>query len=336
MNDLSDKDPDRPLSAERALSIAVLVPCYNEAKTIANVVEDFRKSLPGARIYVYDNNSSDRTAEAALQAGAIVRAERRQGKGYVVRRMFADIDADVYLLADGDATYDAKAAPRLVAELLAGPYDQVNGARVRQSAEAYRTGHVLGNRVLSGLVSYIFGAQSRDMLSGYKALSRRFVKSFPAASTGFEIETELLVHALDLDAPMSEIDTDYCERPPGSVSKLSTIKDGFRILGLIVHLVRDLLPLQFFSFIGALAIFASVAAGTPVILEFSATGLVPRLPTAVLAVGLMIVGVIAVFAGLILDSVARGRRETKLLAYLRHTSALGGEVRRPHHGPSSI
>jgi glycosyltransferase involved in cell wall biosynthesis len=309
-------DEIRPAVA--APSIAVLVPCYNEASTIPNVVKSFRSSLPDARIYVYDNNSSDDTAERARKAGAIVRTERRQGKGYVVRRMFADIDADVYLLVDGDATYDAKAAPRLIAELLAGPYDKVNGARVRQSLEAYRAGHALGNKLLSGLVSSIFGAYSRDMLSGYKALSRRFVKSFPTTSIGFEIETELLIHALDLDVPMSEIDTDYGERPPGSVSKLSTIKDGLRILGLIVHLVRDLLPLQFFSLIGALMILASLVAGTPVIVEFSQTGLVPRLPTAVLAVGLMIIGIVSIFAGLILDSVAKGRRESKLLAYLTH------------------
>lgn len=304
-------------------SVAVLVPCYNEAKTIADVVESFRRSLPDARIYVYDNNSSDGTADIARQAGAIVRSERRQGKGYVVRRMFADVDADIYLLVDGDATYDADAAPRLIGELLSGPYDKVNAARVHQSVKAYRAGHVFGNKLLSGLVSSIFGAHSRDMLSGYKALSRRFVKSFPAASVGFEIETELLVHALDLDAPMSEIDADYRERPPGSASKLSTLKDGFRILGLIFHLVRDLLPLQFFSLIGALLIFLSVAVGIPVVLEFAATGLVPRLPTAVLAVGLMIVGVISIFAGLILDSVAKGRRETKLLAYLAHAPASG-------------
>jgi len=327
MDDLSDGKLRHSLAAGPAQSIAVLIPCYNEAKTIASVVASFRSSLPDARIYVYDNNSSDGTAETAREAGAIVRTERRQGKGYVVRRMFADIDADIYLLVDGDATYDAKAAPRLIAELLAGPYDKVNGARVHRSVDAYRAGHVLGNKLLSGLVSYIFGAQSRDMLSGYKVLSRRFVKSFPATSIGFEIETELLVHALDLDVPMSEIETDYCERPPGSVSKLSTIKDGIRILGLIVHLVRDLLPLQFFSLVGGLLIFASTAVGIPVVVEFSATGLVPRLPTAVLAVGLMIVGVIAIFAGLILDSVAKGRRETKLLAYLSHASASSDRVR---------
>ena len=299
-----------------APTIAVLVPCYNEAQTIAGVVQSFRMNLPEAQIYVYDNNSTDGTAEVARKAGAIVRRERRQGKGYVVRRMFADVEADICVLVDGDGTYDAAAAPGLVRELLAGPFDQVNGVRIHKSAKAYRAGHVVGNRLLSTLVSLIFGKYGRDMLSGYKALSRRFVKSFPAMSTHFEIETELLVHALDLDLPISETETDYRERPEGSASKLSTIGDGLRILWLILHLVRDLLPLQFFSCVGAVFVIASLASGIPVILEFFATGLVPRLPTAVLAVGLMLVGIIAVFTGLILDSVAKGRREIKLLAYL--------------------
>jgi glycosyltransferase involved in cell wall biosynthesis len=233
------------------LTIAVLVPCYNEARTIADVVRNFRMSLPEAQIYVYDNNSTDGSGDLARKAGAIVRKERRQGKGYVVRRMFADVEADVCVLVDGDGTYDAGAAPRMVRELLAGPFDQVNGVRIHKSAEAYRAGHVVGNRLLSGLVSLIFGKHGSDMLSGYKALSRRFVKSFPAMSTRFEIETELLVHALDLDLPISEVETDYRERPEGSMSKLSTIKDGLRILWLILHLVRDLLPLQFFSGVGA-------------------------------------------------------------------------------------
>ncbi|SFH95259.1 Glycosyltransferase involved in cell wall bisynthesis [Bosea sp. OK403] len=306
-----------------SLAIAVLIPCHNEALTIAAVVRSFRESLPGAAIYVYDNNSSDGTAEAARQAGAIVRGERRQGKGYVVRRMFSDVEADIYLLVDGDATYEAEAAPRLVAELLAGPYDKVNGARVHHRHDAYRRGHVLGNRVLTGLVSRIFGAHSRDMLSGYKVLSRRFVKSFPATSNGFEIETELLVHALDLDVPMSEIETLYKERPAGSESKLSTFKDGFRIFGLILHLVRDLLPLQFFTLIGTLFVLSSIGLGVPVILAFIETGWVMRLPTAVLSVGLMIAGLLAFVTGLILDSVARGRREKKLIAYLGHPAAGG-------------
>ena len=314
MTTLASK-PARAIDASGP-SIAVLVPCYNEARTIASVVRGFRKSLPYAKVYVYDNNSTDGTAEVAQAAGAIVGKERRQGKGHVVRRMFAAIEADIYVLVDGDATYDPGAAPRLATELLAGPFDMVNGARLHQSAGAYRAGHVLGNKLLSGLVSLIFGAQNRDMLSGYKALSRRFVKSFPATSAGFEIETELLVHALDLDLPISEIETEYHERTPGSLSKLSTIKDGMRVLWMILHLVRDLLPLQFFSAIGSIFMLASIAAGIPIISEYIATGLVPRLPTAVLAVGLMIVGILSLFSGLILDSVAKGRREAKLLAYL--------------------
>lgn len=304
-------------------SIAVLVPCYNEAITIAEVVDAFRKALPQARIFVYDNNSQDETAAVAARAGAIVRTEIRQGKGHVVRRMFSDVEADVYVLVDGDATYEAAAAPRLVARLLAGPYDKINGARIHEAQAAYRPGHVLGNRMLSGLVSWLFGAQSRDMLSGYKVLSRRFVKSFPATSGGFEIETELLVHALDLRVPMSEMDTVYKERPAGSTSKLSTFKDGFRILGLILHLVRDLRPLQFFSLLGTAFFASSIMISVPVIIGFMETGLVARLPTAVLAVGLMLTALLALVTGLILDSVARGRREAKLLSYLRHPAPGG-------------
>lgn len=296
--------------------IAVLIPCYNEAVTVARVVADFRAALPGADIYVYDNNSRDDTAAIARQAGAIVRTERRQGKGNVVRRMFADVEADIYVMVDGDGTYEADAAPRLVAELTSGPFDKVNGARVHTSAAAYRRGHQFGNRLLSGLVSTLFGAQSRDMLSGYKALSRRFVKSFPASTQGFEIETELLIHTLDLDLPMSELDTAYDERPEGSESKLSTVKDGVRILWLVFELVRDLMPLQFFGVVGLVLIALSLLMGVPVVVDFLETGLVPRLPTAVLATGTMMLGFLCMLAGLILDSVARGRRETKRLAYL--------------------
>jgi glycosyltransferase involved in cell wall biosynthesis len=298
--------------------IAVLVPCYNEAATVATVVADFRAALPAAEVYVFDNNSTDGTADVAAKAGAIVRREGRQGKGNVVRRMFADVEAEVYILVDGDATYDAAAAPKLVAELLSGPYDKVNGARVHLSQAAYRPGHVFGNKLLTGLVGRFFGTRSKDMLSGYKVLSRRFVKSFPAKSSGFEIETELLVHALELDVPMSELDTDYSERPPGSQSKLSTIRDGWRILNLILHLIRDLKPLQFFGTIAAGLVLASLVLAAPIVVEFLRTGLVPRLPTAVLSVGLMLSGLFCFFAGLILDSVARGRREAKLIAYLAH------------------
>lgn len=312
----------RPQTLDRVCSypgaIAVLIPCFNEAATIASVIEQFRASLPDAQIYVYDNNSRDGTAETAERAGAIVRRERRQGKGNVVRRMFSDVEADIYLLVDGDATYDAAAAPALISELCAGPYDKVNASRRHERPDAYRPGHVFGNKMLSGLVGRIFGASSTDMLSGYKVLSRRFVKSFPATSNGFEIETELLVHALDLDVPMSEIETLYRERPAGSVSKLSTFKDGFRILGLILHLIRDLLPLQFFAAIGTLFALSSIVLAAPVVVTFLETGLVPRLPTAVLSLGLMIAGLLSLVTGLILDSVARGRREQKLLVYLAH------------------
>ena len=299
------------------LRIAVLIPCYNESMTVQRVVEDFAKALPGATIYVYDNNSSDGTAKIAAATGAIVRTERRQGKGNVVRRMFADVDADIYVLVDGDATYEAEAAPRLVDLLLDGPYDKVNGARVHQSSLAYRPGHQFGNFMLTWLVSSAFGAQSKDMLSGYKVLSRRFVKSFPARSSGFEIETELLVHALDLDMPMAEAETAYAERLPGSQSKLSTVRDGLRILSLILYLVRDRKPLAFFLTTALVLAMLSLALGTPVILEFFETGLVRRLPTAVLSTGLMLIAAVSVFSGLILDSVAKGRHESKLLAYLR-------------------
>lgn len=299
-------------------TIAVLIPCYNEATTIDKVVSDFRRVLPQAQIYVYDNNSTDGSAEKAARAGAVVRSERRQGKGHVVRRMFADVDADAYLLVDGDATYEADAAPRLLLELVSGPFDKVNGARVPENAAAYRQGHEFGNKLLSALVALAFGAQSRDMLSGYKVLSRRFVKSFPSTSTGFEIETELLVHALDLGVPMSEVDTVYVERPPGSHSKLSTLKDGVRIMWMILQLIRDLLPFQFFSSLGACLVALSVLAGVPIIIEYVETGLVPRLPTAVLSTGLMLLGFLSLFSGVILDSVAKGRKAMKMLVYLSY------------------
>jgi glycosyltransferase involved in cell wall biosynthesis len=312
------KQDESPSNVPADIEVAVLIPCYNEATTVASVISEFRQALPHARIYVYDNNSVDETAAVAASAGAIVRTERRQGKGNVVRRMFSDIDADVYLIVDGDATYDATAAPAMVREILSGPYDKVNGARVHASEQAYRPGHVLGNRLLTSLVSTFFGDQSRDMLSGYKALSRRFVKTFPAVSGGFEIETELLIHALQLGVPMSEIETEYKERPVGSVSKLATYKDGLRILLLIFHLIRDLLPLQFFLSVAAVLALVAIGFGTPVFLEYLSTGLVPRFPTLIAASAVMILAFLSVFAGLILDSVARGRKEAKLLAYLAY------------------
>jgi hypothetical protein len=299
-----------------ALSIAVLIPCYNEALTIGTVVRDFRAALPGAAIYVYDNNSSDGTLEAARAAGAIVRKETRQGKGNVVRRMFADIEADVYLMVDGDATYDAASAARLIDALIHGPCDMVNGARVDTSVKAYRLGHRFGNRLLTGLVSKIFGQMTSDMLSGYKAFSRRYVKSFPAHARGFEIETELMVHALELRMGIDEVSTPYAERPEGSVSKLNTVRDGFRILSMIGLFVKEERPVQVFSILSGVLGLTALLLGIPVVLEWMATGLVARFPTAILASALMITAVMALFSGLILDTVTRGRREMKRLAYL--------------------
>ena len=296
--------------------IAVLVPCYNEAATIAKVVADFRAALPGAGIHVYDNNSTDGTAALAEAAGAIVRRETRQGKGNVVRRMFADIDADIYVLVDGDDTYSAESAPGLVAELCAGPFDMVNGARAADSAHAYRPGHAFGNRLMTSLVRFIFGAGTRDMLSGYKVFSRRFVKSFPASSAGFEIETELVVHALETRMPVSEQDTPYRERPEGSVSKLRTFRDGWRILRLIGMLVKNERPLAFFSAVALVLAVVSVGLGTSVLIEFLHTGLVPRLPTAVLALGVMLAALLAFACGVILDAISEARREHRRLRYL--------------------
>ena len=316
--DLGRPEPPARLAGEAGAAprIAVLVPCYNEALTIAAVVRGFREALPQAVVYVYDNNSGDGTAEAARAAGAVVRFERRQGKGNVVRRMFADIDADVYVLVDGDDTYEVAAAPRLVAELVDNGLDFVNGARVSTAAAAYRPGHRFGNYALTELVRIIFGRQFTDMLSGYKALSARFVKSFPAMSSGFETETELAVHALELRMPCGEIETAYKERPEGSVSKLSTWRDGFRILKLIARLVKDERPLQFFGILGLVVGLCGIALGAPVVATYLETGLVPRLPTAVLSIGLVILGVLSFFAGLILDMVTRTRQEMKRLVYL--------------------
>jgi len=298
------------------MKIAVLVPCYNEEAAIATVVEDFRAALPGATIYVYDNNSKDQTAARAREAGAVVRNESRQGKGNVVRRMFADIEADIYVLVDGDATYDAGASPRMISAMLAQGADLLTARRIHTEAGAYRPGHVLGNRLLTGLTALLFNVHLSDMLSGYRVFSRRFVKSFPFTAEGFAIETELTVHAVRLMMPMAEMDTRYKERPVGSVSKLNTYADGFRILGTIGYLVREERPLVFFATIAFL--FAAVAAviGAPVVSEYLHTGLVPRLPTAVLATGLMVIAFLSLTCGLILDTVTRGRWEAKRMAYL--------------------
>jgi len=299
-----------------ALRVAVLVPCFNEEAAVATVVADFRKALPAAEIFVYDNNSTDRTIEVARAAGAEVRSERRQGKGHVVRRMFADIDADIYVLVDGDATYDAPSAPRMIDRLVSDHLDMVVGFRVDQSVAAYRPGHRTGNRMLTSFLSAVFGHDFKDVLSGYRVFSRRFVKSFPVLSDGFEIETELSVHALELALPVSEIETPYYARPEGSVSKLNTWRDGFRILGTILKLYRSEKPLRFFTAIGIILALLSIALAIPVIITYLEVGLVPRLPTAVLSMGLMIVAILSISSGLVLDTVTRGRREMKLLAYL--------------------
>jgi glycosyltransferase involved in cell wall biosynthesis len=298
--------------------IAVLVPCYNEEIAIPKVIAAFRKALPDAAIHVYDNNSSDRTAAVARKAGAIVGNESRQGKGHVVRRMFADIDADIYLLVDGDATYDAPSAPTMVAKLINENLDMVVGTRVDREASAYRRGHRSGNYLFTWFVAGIFGNSFSDILSGYRVFSRRFVKSFPALSTGFEIETELTIHALELGMPAAEVGTPYYARPEGSASKLSTWRDGLRISWTIQRLYRTERPLQFFGFIALVFGALSIALAAPVIETYLATGLVPRLPTAILATGLMLAAFLALAAGLVLDTVTRGRREIKRLAYLAH------------------
>ncbi|HXF89894.1 MAG TPA: glycosyltransferase family 2 protein [Xanthobacteraceae bacterium] len=296
--------------------VAVLVPCFNEEAAISRVVGDFRAALPDAEIYVYDNNSTDGTAEAARRAGAVVRRERQQGKGHVVRRMFSDVEADIYVLVDGDATYDAPSVRQMVALLIEERLDMVVAARVSQDADAYRAGHRLGNRLLSGFVGHVFGRTFSDMLSGYRVLSRRFVKSFPVLSGGFEIETELTIHALELGLPVAEVKTPYYARPAGSTSKLRTWHDGIRILWTILKLYRSERPLPFFTGIGVALAAVSVGLGTPVVLTFLREGVVPRLPTAVLAMGLMLLAFLSIASGLVLDTVTRGRREMKFLAYL--------------------
>ena len=296
--------------------IAVLLPCYNEEIAIAEVIADFRRALPDAKIYVGDNNSRDRTAEIARAAGAEVRPVTLQGKGNVVRALFADIDADIYVLADGDATYDAAAAPRLIAAMLAGNLDMVNASRVTQETEAYRHGHRFGNWLLTTMVAKIFGNRFHDLLSGYRVFSRRFVKTFPALAKGFETETELTVHALELRMPIAEIETVYRSRPPGSLSKLSTFRDGWRILVTILNLMKQERPLQFFGFVALFLAAMAFAVAAPVIRDFMHTGLVPRLPTAVLATGIMLLAFLSSACGLILETVTRGRQEIKRLAYL--------------------
>jgi glycosyltransferase involved in cell wall biosynthesis len=317
---------DRKLRRPDSYNIAVLVPCFNEEATVTRVVHDFRSVLPAARIIVFDNNSTDGTATVARAAGAEVFYEKRRGKGFVVRRMFADVDADIYVLVDGDATYDAPSARAMIERLLESHLDMVVGCRIDHDKLAYRAGHRTGNRLLSAFVASVFGSNFNDMLSGYRVFSRRFVKSFPVLSGGFEIETELTIHALELGLPADEVETPYYARPEGSSSKLNTWSDGFRILFTIINLYRAERPLPFFAAIGALAAAISIILAVPIVATFFETGLVPRLPTAVLSMGLMLLAFLCGSVGLVLDTVTRGRREMKFLAYLSHPAA-GAEPR---------
>jgi glycosyltransferase involved in cell wall biosynthesis len=304
------------MAAKQQPRIAVLLPCYNEEAAIAATVEGFRRVLPEATVYVYDNNSRDRTKAVAAAAGAVVRSETQQGKGRVVRRMFADVEADVYIMADGDLTYDPAAAPEMVDMVLTEELDMVVGTRRHEAVEAYRGGHVLGNKLFTNLLAGLFGRSFTDIFSGYRAFSRRFVKSFPVLSEGFEIETEISVHALELRMPVGEIETRYLARPEGSHSKLSTFRDGWRILKTIVTLYRIERPVLFFGGIGLLLLLAALFLAVPLVVTYAQTGLVPRFPTAILVTGMTIVAVLCFFAGLILDTVTRGRREMRRLAYL--------------------
>jgi len=302
--------------------VAVLLPCYNEEAAIAQTIEGFRKVLPDAAIYVYDNNSRDRTIEVARAAGAVVRTERMQGKGNVVRRMFADIEADIYVMADGDATYDATSAPAMVARVAEEGLDMIVGTRVHEAAEAYRRGHVLGNRMMTGILASLFGRSFTDIFSGYRVFSRRFVKSFPVLSAGFEIETEISVHALELKMPVGEVETRYFARLEGSESKLNTYRDGWRILKTIAVLYRIERPMLFFGWIAGLFALLAIGMSIPLAFTWFETGLVPRFPTAILATGLMILAFLNLFTGLILDTVVRGRREVRRLAYLAQPGPL--------------
>ncbi len=316
MSPMSTAQPDESGNFFAQATIAVLIPCLNEAAAIPKVIADFRASLPTATIFVYDNGSTDDTIAQSRAAGAVTRIEPLRGKGNVVRRMFADIEADVFVLVDGDDTYDAGIAAQLVDTLLKGCLDMVNGARKSTAQDAYRPGHRIGNRVLTGLVAMFFGSRIKDLLSGYRVFSRRFVKSFPALASGFEIETELSVHALQLRMPLAEVLTTYKERPQGSTSKLNTYKDGFRIFRTIVYLIKEEKPFAFFSFVAILLAAMSMALGLPVVVEFMQTHLVPRLPTALLAAAIAILSFLSFACGLIVDTVSRGRVESKRLAYL--------------------
>lgn len=312
--------------ATMQVDIAVILPCYNEEAAIGATIAGFRAALPHARIYVFDNNSSDKTVDVARAAGAIVRTERMQGKGNVVRRMFSDVEADIYVMADGDATYDATAAPALIRMMIEERLDMVVGARKSEVEEAYRRGHRIGNKMLTGILARLFGRTFSDILSGYRVFSRRFVKSFPVLSAGFEIETEISIHALELQMPVGEVVTQYGARLEGSVSKLSTYRDGWRILWTIMTLFRIEKPVLFFGAIGGLLALIAVILAIPLGITYLESGLVPRLPTALLATGLVILAFLNWFCGLILATVVRGRREVRRLAYLGF-AAPGGDDR---------
>ncbi len=324
---MSSNGPHAGGLSETPHQVAVLVPCYNEERAIAKVVADFRSALPGAAVYVYDNNSTDGTVEAARGAGAVVRRETYQGKGHVVRRMFNDVEADVYVLVDGDATYDAPSAPAMITSLIEQRLDMVVATRIDHETAAYRRGHRTGNRLLTGFVAMLFGRAFTDILSGYRVFSRRFVKSFPILSGGFEIETELTVHALELELPVGEVATPYYSRPIGSASKLSTFGDGFRILWTVLRIYRAERPLSLFGAFGTALAIISIGLAIPIVITYVQEGIVPRFPTAILSTGLMLLGFLSIACGLILDTVTRGRREIKLLAYLA-LRAPGEERRR--------
>src|ERR1700728_574095 len=321
----NERLPGNPVQIR--LDVAILVPCFNEEQAVTKVVADFRAALPQAVIYVYDNNSTDGTVEAARRAGATVRRETYQGKGHVVRRMFNDVEADIYVLVDGDATYDAPSAPAMIGKLVEERLDMIVATRMDREEAAYRPGHRAGNWVLTAFVTHMFGRAFTDILSGYRVFSRRFVKSFPVLSGGFEIETELTVHALELELPVGEVATPYYSRPSGSASKLSTWRDGFRILWTVLKLYRAERPLSLFGSLGIALAIMSVGLAIPLVITYVQEGLVPRLPTAVLSTGLMLLAFLCFACGLILDTVTRGRRELKLLAYLA-LRAPGEERRR--------
>ena len=318
----------RPSVKSDAPRVAVLIPCYNEEVAIGDTVRGFRAALPDSVVYVYDNNSRDRTAENARAAGAIVRSEPMQGKGNVVRRMFSDIDADVYVMTDGDATYDPSTAPKMIRLLIENNLDMVVGRRVHHESAAYRAGHVLGNKMLTGFLAALFGQRFSDILSGYRTFSARFVKSFPALAVGFETETELTVHALTLGLPIAEVETEYFARPEGSTSKLSTYRDGFRILRVILALFKNERPFAFFGIAAAAFAMTSVGLAVPIIITFLETGLVPRIPTAILSASIMLLAFLSAVCGLILDTVTRGRREMKRLAYLQIAAPIDSASRR--------